>query len=148
MEEMVSVAKKLRQEHHFRGYIHLKAVAGCADMLVQQAGLWADRLSANIELPTKADLRKLAPAKTHDEIESAMGTISAGIDASQERSYGRTRRQAFAPAGQSTQMMVGATATADGAILATASSLYRRFGPNGSTTAPFRPFLTATPACR
>lgn len=127
MEEMVAVARQLREVHHFKGYIHLKAVAGCATTLVQQAGKWADRLSANIELPTSADLSLLAPAKTHDEIEAAMGTITSGIAEGQEAKGRWAKPPSFAPAGQSTQMMVGATDTADGAILATASRLYNRF---------------------
>lgn len=128
MEEMVAVARTLRVEHRFNGYIHLKAVAGCSDTLVRQGGLYADRLSANIELPTRADLAKLAPAKTHVEIERAMGAITQGIEEGSEPHRGRAKKPVFVPAGQSTQMMVGATATADGAILATASHLYQRFG--------------------
>lgn len=128
MEEMVAVAKTLREVHQFAGYIHLKAVAGCDPLLVQQAGRWADRLSANIELPTKSDLRALAPAKTHEEIEVAMQTITGGIEAASEPQRGRSKPEKFAPAGQSTQMMVGATPTADGAILATASRLYANYG--------------------
>jgi putative DNA modification/repair radical SAM protein len=127
MEEMVAVARILRKQHRFNGYIHLKAVAGCATTLVQQAGRYADRLSANIELPTQADLARLAPAKTHEEVEDAMGTIVAGIAEGADDRRSGARAPAFAPAGQSTQMMVGATDTADGAILATASGLYQRF---------------------
>ena len=133
MEEMVAIARSLRVDHAFAGYIHLKAVAGCSPELVRQAGLYADRLSANIELPTKTDLQQLAPGKTHDEIEGAMDTIRAGIDAAQPEAKGapsrtRARPPKFAPAGQSTQMIVGATETADGAILAASSRLYRSFG--------------------
>jgi putative DNA modification/repair radical SAM protein len=127
MEEMVAVAKSLRVDHHFRGYIHLKAVAGCAERLVQQAGLWADRLSANIELPTQKDLDRLAPAKTHTEIESAMQAITTGINAHDGPASRRVRAPVFAPAGQSTQLMVGATETADKEILVTASRLYDRY---------------------
>lgn len=128
MEEMVAVARKLRLDHRFGGYIHLKAVAGSSAELVRQGGLYADRLSANIELPTRADLARLAPAKTHQEIEATMGAITSGITEHSGPHKGRARPPSFAPAGQSTQMMVGATGTADGAILATASHLYQAFG--------------------
>ena len=79
MEELVQVARLLRTEHGFGGYIHLKAVPGASRELLLEAGRWADRLSANIELPTQADLNKLAPAKSHDEIETSMGQIRDGI---------------------------------------------------------------------
>ena len=79
MEEMILVAKKLRLEHKFGGYIHLKAVAGCSAELLRKAGLYADRLSANIELPTQADLNSLAPAKSHIETEESMNEIKMSI---------------------------------------------------------------------
>jgi putative DNA modification/repair radical SAM protein len=117
MEQLVQVARSLRVEHRFGGYIHLKAVPGASRELLIEAGKWADRLSANIELPTQADLNKLAPAKSHDEIETSMGQIRDGIAEAKET------RQHFA-AGQSTQMVVGATDTTDATILNTASHLY------------------------
>ena len=128
MEEMTEVARQLREEHKFGGYIHLKAVAGCSAELVEKAGRYADRLSANIELPTKQDLQQLAPAKTHEEIEQVMDTITTGITEASAPSKTRAKPPKFAPAGQSTQMMVGATQTADNAILATASRLYADYG--------------------
>ena len=118
MELLVRTAKLLRGEHQFGGYIHLKAVPGASKELLLEAGLWADRLSANIELPTQADLDRLAPAKNHAEIESAMTEIREGIlDA-----------PGFARAGQSTQMVIGATDTPDAQILRTASTLYKQYG--------------------
>lgn len=118
MELLVRSAKLLRTEHQFGGYIHLKAVPGASKELLLDAGRWADRLSANIELPTQADLDRLAPAKTHAEIESAMTDIRDGI----------LESNTFARAGQSTQMIIGATETPDAQILRTASALYRQYG--------------------
>jgi putative DNA modification/repair radical SAM protein len=123
MEQMVRVAHLLRTEHRFGGYIHLKAVPGASPELLRRAGTWADRLSANIELPTQADLDKLAPAKSHAEIETSMSQIRDGIVAAKD-SGGPT----FARAGQSTQLIVGATAAADRQILTKASTLYSRYG--------------------
>jgi putative DNA modification/repair radical SAM protein len=118
MELVIRVARTLRESHRFGGYIHLKAVAGASTALLAEAGKWCDRLSVNVELPTAADLARLAPEKTLPSIERSMLGIA---EAHQERPA------AFAPAGQSTQMIVGATPTPDAEILATASSLYDRF---------------------
>jgi putative DNA modification/repair radical SAM protein len=123
MELLVRAARLLRTEHRFGGYIHLKAVPGASRELLLEAGRWADRLSANIELPTQSDLDRLAPAKTHAEIETAMTEIQTGIAEAKESRCGT-----FARAGQSTQMVVGATETPDSSILRTASSLYDRYG--------------------
>jgi putative DNA modification/repair radical SAM protein len=121
MEELVQVARSLRTEHRFGGYIHLKAVPGASRELLLEAGRWADRLSANIELPTQADLDKLAPAKSHEEIETSMAQIHDGIAEATDT------KRSFA-AGQSTQMVIGATETTDAAILSTASNLYTKHG--------------------
>lgn len=124
MEEMVEVARKLREDHKFRGYIHLKTIPGAADELVQKAGLYADRLSVNIELPTKADLKALAPEKDRTRLEGNMDMLQKkSIEIKDER---KTLKKApiFLPAGQSTQMIVGATPTPDLDILRTASDLY------------------------
>lgn len=124
MGQLVQVAKILRERESFRGYIHLKTIPGAADELIEQAGLYADRLSVNIELPTQQDLRKLAPEKKRPEIENAMGTIKVRRDTfSEDRSRG-IKAPKFAPAGQSTQMIVGATDSSDREILATTSHLY------------------------
>lgn len=125
MEEMIAVAKSLRLEHRFGGYIHLKAVAGCSPALLKRAGLYADRLSANIELPTQADLNTLAPAKTHQEIETSMSEIRESILESREEREKSHRAPIYAPGGQSTQMIVGATATDDRTIMLKAQDLYR-----------------------
>lgn len=128
MEKMVSVARDLRQKHLFGGYIHLKAVAGASSELCKAAGLWADRVSANIELPRSEDLQRLAPAKTHLETEATMKTLKEGIDESKERKR-RPKRfgENFAPAGQSTQVIVGATDASDAHILSKADALYKTF---------------------
>lgn len=120
MEEMILVAKKLRTEHRFGGYIHLKAVAGCSEALLRKAGLYADRLSANIELPLQKDLDDLAPAKTHNEIETSMSQIREAILEHQEE------KKTFAPGGQSTQMIVGATESTDRDIMLKANTLYKK----------------------
>ena len=126
MEQLVLVAKKLRQEHGYGGYIHLKTIPGCSEHLLDEAGLYADRLSVNIELPTQADLKELAPEKDRPVIESAMTSVKERADESkQDRSKG-FRAPKYAPAGQSTQMVIGATPTPDKDILKTASDLYGR----------------------
>src|SRR3954468_2760677 len=125
MEQLVAVARTLRTEHRFGGYIHLKTIPGASVEFVDEAGRFADRLSVNIELPTDDDLRRLAPEKTTADIESTMEQVHERVAiAKQERRKNRHAPR-FAPAGQSTQMIVGATATPDRDILSTASSLYQ-----------------------
>ena len=124
MEQLTLVAKKLRTEHRFGGYIHLKTIPGAAEELIEEAGLWADRLSVNIELPTEIDLKQLAPEKKKTQIVGAMSGIKDKIDEIKSDRKSGMRPPKFAPAGQSTQMIVGATATPDNEILKTASELY------------------------
>lgn len=124
MEQLVEVARQLRQEHRFGGYIHLKTIPGADQRLVEQAGLWADRLSVNIELPTERDLVQLAPEKKSPEIRTTMKEIKGRIEDQREQKSKGFRAPDFAPAGQSTQMIVGATETSDREILQTAGSLY------------------------
>ena len=122
MERMVEVARSLREDHKFGGYIHLKVIANASHELVLRAGRYADRVSANVELPTEVDLGRLAPEKKMAHVEATMTAVHEKvIEVKAERSRFAPR---FAPAGQSTQMIVGATPTADGAILATAARLY------------------------
>lgn len=123
MEQLVRVAFLLRTEHRFGGYIHLKAVPGASAALLQKAGQYADRLSANIEMPTQAELDKLAPAKSHAEIETSMGQIRDRILEAKDLG-----RRDYARAGQSTQMIVGATPTPDRVVLTAANSLYKGYG--------------------
>ena len=128
MEQLVAVARGLREDHGFGGYIHLKLIPGASAELVAEAGRWADRLSANIELPTAADLRQLAPEKTREEIVGTMATVADGIAEQRADRRAGLKAPAFAPAGQSTQMVVGATPTTDGVILGAAADLYERQG--------------------
>jgi putative DNA modification/repair radical SAM protein len=124
MEQVVAVARTLREKHDFKGYIHLKTLAGASDLLIAEAGKYADRISINIELPTKADLQQLAPQKDADRIQVSMGKIRGLIDAAVDERKKFPSAPSFAAAGQSTQMIVGATKTSDLTILATAESLY------------------------
>lgn len=132
MEQVVAVARKLRMEHGFRGYIHLKTIPDADPALLAQAGLYADRLSINVELPAEDSLRRLAPEKNAGRIRQAMGGLRLRIeDAKAERAGSRLppklKPPRFAPAGQSTQMIVGADATADTAILRASASLYSSY---------------------
>ncbi len=126
MEQMVAVARCLREEHDFRGYIHLKTIPDADPELAHQAGLFVDRLSINVELPTQAGLERLAPEKDGVRIEGAMAGMRHAMEDMGEarRKYRHAPR--FAPAGQSTQMIVGADDASDSAIITRASSLYDR----------------------
>jgi putative DNA modification/repair radical SAM protein len=123
MEEMVRVVRALREVHDFRGYIHLKLIPEAAPALVEQAALYADRVSINIELPKDESLARLAPEKDLAGIKKAMGAVRLGVDAGAEKG-GRSRPPKFAPAGQSTQLIVGADQASDGEILKRSESLY------------------------
>lgn len=124
MEQLIAVAKKLRQEQRFGGYIHLKTIPNAAQSLIDEAGCWADRLSVNIELPTDSDLHQLAPEKKKPQIVTAMSGIRDKITETKQETKAGFKPPSFAPAGQSTQMIVGATPTPDVEILKTASELY------------------------
>lgn len=128
MERLIAVARALREEAGFGGYIHLKAIPGCGDGLLRMAGLYADRLSANIELPTARSLATLAPDKSGREILGAMRYI--GQSCAEEREDRKRFRAtpSFAPAGQSTQLIVGATDDSDRSILGLAQGLYGHYG--------------------
>jgi putative DNA modification/repair radical SAM protein len=146
MEEMVEVARQLRTVHRFGGYIHLKAVAGCSESVLQKAGLYADRLSANIELPVQKDLDALAPAKKHPEIELSMQTMHEKISESKEEQKKTKRAPIFASAGQSTQMIVGATPSSDRDIILKASSLYEKFSLKRVYYSAFSPIQNSHPS--
>jgi putative DNA modification/repair radical SAM protein len=124
MEQLIEVARLLREEHNFRGYIHLKTIPEADPLLIEQAGRYADRLSVNIELPTDLGLKTLAPEKDVASIKQAMKTIYTG----QQTILNEPRAPRFVPAGQSTQMIVGADDTDDSTILHSAESLYGDFG--------------------
>ena len=126
MERMVRVAKDLRTVHHFNGYIHLKSIPGASEALVHEAGLYADRLSVNIEIPNEQSLQMLAPDKNFQSVFSPMRYIQQGVlQSAEERKHFRSAPR-FAPAGQSTQMIIGATPDSDQSILRLSSALYRR----------------------
>jgi putative DNA modification/repair radical SAM protein len=124
IEQLVAVARKLREEHQFGGYIHLKTIPGASEQLLIEAGLYADRLSVNVELPTVGDLQQLAPEKNQPEIIAAMDTIGEKIDENRADQQAGFKAPKFVPAGQSTQMVIGATETPDLEILRTSSALY------------------------
>lgn len=124
MEQVVAVARTLRVEHQFRGYIHLKTIPEASEELIAEAGRWADRISINIELPRSEDLARLAPEKNEGRIRSSMQAIRQRIEHAAEERVQSPRAPAFAPGGQSTQMIVGATDASDAVILTQASSLY------------------------
>lgn len=128
MEQLIEVARSLRQDHRFNGYIHLKVVAGASEELIIKAGLWADRVSANIEMPQQADLNTLAPAKKIETVTDAMAQIQAKDLETKDDRKKFIHVPKFAPAGQSTQMIVGATASPDSLILSSAQKLYGDFG--------------------
>ena len=127
MEQLVEVARSLREDHGFRGYIHLKTIPDADPLLLEQAGRHADRLSINVELPTDAGLARLAPEKSAIRIEGAMGRLRSSIDEGRDASRRFRSAPGFAPAGQSTQMIVGADAATDRDIVGRASTLYDRY---------------------
>lgn len=126
MERLVKVVKDLRLVHHFNGYIHLKSIPGASQELVNEAGLYADRMSVNIEIPNEDSLRNLAPEKNFQSVFTPMRYIQQGVLKSAEERKIFRHAPRFVPAGQSTQMIVGATADTDRAILTLSSALYRR----------------------
>jgi putative DNA modification/repair radical SAM protein len=127
MEQMVEVARALREDHDFRGFIHLKTIPDADPELVRLAGLHADRISINVELPTTAGLTRLAPEKSVGQIEGAMKATKLDIDDGKDARKKYKSAPMFAPAGQSTQMIVGADAASDSDIVVRASQLYDRF---------------------
>jgi len=127
MELMIRTLRLLREQYRFNGYIHAKAIPGAAPELVEQLGLLADRLSVNIELPSEAGLKLLAPDKTRKAIFSPMGQIQARNHQNREELAKYRHAPKFAPAGQSTQMIVGATSDSDFHILRLTQGLYDRY---------------------
>ena len=127
MEQLVEVARSLREDHDFRGYIHLKTIPDADPELIRRAGIHADRLSINVELPTAEGLRKLAPEKDGARIEGAMGTLRGAIEEGADARRRFRSAPVYAAAGQSTQMIVGADGASDGAIIARADTLYRNY---------------------
>ena len=147
MESLVRVARTLRETHGFRGYIHLKTIPEASADLVRQAGLYADRLSINIEMPTPEGLQRFAPEKDTASIHRTMQDLGSRI----ADSKAEVRAPRFSPAGQSTQLIVGADASSDSVVLGAASSLYGQYKlrrvyysgfspiPDASSLLPARP---------
>ncbi|CAK7063490.1 MAG: hypothetical protein DELT_01532 [Desulfovibrio sp.] len=125
MERMVRVLRELRVTERFNGYIHMKSIPGASRELVRAAGLYADRLSVNIEIPSDKSLRYLAPGKSHETVYSPMRVIQEELDKSREERERFRHAPRFAPAGQSTQLIVGASSERDQDILRLASLLYQ-----------------------
>ena len=144
MEQIVEVARSLREEHDFRGYIHLKTIPDADPELVQKAGLYADRLSINVELPTEQGLKRLAPEKDGARIEGAMAGLKTSIEEGKDASHRFKSAPRYAPAGQSTQMIVGADAANDSAIVTRASTLYDRFALRRVYYSAFSPIPDAS----
>jgi putative DNA modification/repair radical SAM protein len=147
MEMLVQVARSLRVDHRFGGYIHLKTIPDASPELLSAAARWADRLSINVELPTEGGLKALAPEKDLRDIRRAMGRLRMGID----EAKAEKKAPRFAPAGQSTQMIVGADASSDRDVLTSSTNLYANYKlkrvyysafspiPDASKALPLRP---------
>lgn len=127
MADMVRIARKLRHEENFRGYIHLKTIPDAAPELIEEAGLLADRLSINVELPTDASVKQHAPEKSPEQIRRAMADVRLRKEASKDRSFTGKRPPRFAPAGQSTQMIIGADQATDQTVLGQSTRLYSSY---------------------
>jgi putative DNA modification/repair radical SAM protein len=127
MEQVVRVARDLREQHGFRGYIHLKTIPDASAELIAEAGRYADRLSINIELATQDSLTRLAPEKDAGAIRRSMARVRTRLDEAHEDRKSKRKPPPFAPAGQSTQMIVGADASDDREIIATSANLYSSY---------------------
>jgi putative DNA modification/repair radical SAM protein len=143
MEQVVSVARKLREQHHFRGYIHLKTIPEADDALIAEAGKYADRLSINIEVPEEESLAKLAPEKDVRAIRRTMGRLRLRLDEAKENTKDKNAPR-FAPAGHSTQMIVGADSATDHTILHTSANLYGSYNLKRVYYSAFSPIPDAS----
>jgi putative DNA modification/repair radical SAM protein len=141
MEQLVRVARSLREQHDFRGYIHLKTIPEASEELIAEAGRYADRLSINIELPTEAGLKRLAPEKRTRSIRRTM----AGLRLRIEEAKHERKAPPFSPAGQSTQMIVGADGASDATILDASARLYASYGLKRVYYSAFSPIPEASP---
>ncbi|QFU31543.1 putative DNA modification/repair radical SAM protein [Brevundimonas sp. Bb-A] len=144
MEQLVLAAKTLREVHDFRGYIHLKLIPEADPKLVEMAGLYADRLSANIELPRDEALARLAPQKDVAVIKKAMGQVRLGVEAAKPGKRDKIKPPKFAPGGQSTQLIVGADGAPDTEILDRSASLYGGYGLRRVYYSAFSPIPDAS----
>ena len=128
MEQIIRVVSTLRERYRFNGYIHIKAIPGADNSLIEKAGGFVDRMSVNIELPTSQGLKLLAPQKNKDSILAPMAFINSKITQYKDESRHFRKTPQFVPAGQSTQMIVGATSDHDLSILKLSEGLYRKYG--------------------
>lgn len=144
MADMVRIARKLREEENFRGYIHLKTIPDAAPELIEEAGRLADRISINVELPTDASVKQHAPEKSPDQIRKAMADVRLRRQAAKDRSHTGKRPPRFAPAGQSTQMIVGADGANDATILGQSTRLYGSYGLKRVYYSAFSPIPDAS----
>lgn len=140
MEQMMLVAKKLRRDHGFAGYIHLKSIPEASPWLIEQAGLWADRLSINLELPKDASLHKFAPEKNAATIRRSMGQMRERIEEAKEE------KRRFSPAGQSTQIIVGADDATDLNVLQSSANAYDNYKLKRVYYSAFSPIPDASKA--
>lgn len=127
MDLIYQTLKKLREEYHFHGYIHVKAIPGADPVLIEKTGFLADRMSINLELPTADGLKKLAPGKSRSKILTPMKQIQRGITANRFELMEYKKAPSFVPAGQSTQMIVGATPENDFQMMMVAEALYQKY---------------------
>lgn len=127
MERLLRIVKKLRLEERFNGYIHLKTIPGASDELIREAGMYADRMSINLEMPTESGLKLLAPEKSHQEVIKPLEFVQNQIVQFKEERKLIKSVPKFVPAGQSTQMVIGATPETDKEIMHTADAFYRNF---------------------
>lgn len=146
MGEMVEVARRLRLDEKFGGYIHLKTIPEASADLIEKAGLYADRLSINVELPTDEGVKRLAPEKRPETIRVSMAKLRSKIEEKSEPTLRTKTRERFAPGGQSTQMIVGADATPDAGILKTSARLYGSYQLRRVYYSAFSPIPDASSA--
>lgn len=146
MADLIRVARVLREEHGFRGYIHLKTIPGASPELLSEAGLFADRLSMNIELPKDTSFRELAPEKSAIDIKRGLALTRSHIETAAEPSAAGKVPRPYAPAGQSTQMVVGADGSSDLDILQSSTQLYASYGLKRVYYSAFSP--TGHPSAR
>ena len=127
MERLLRIVKKLRLEERFNGYIHLKTIPGASEELITEAGMYADRMSINLEMPTESGLKLLAPDKSHNDVIKPLGDVQRQIVQFKEEKKLIKSVPKFVPAGQSTQMVIGATPETDKEIMHTAAAFYANF---------------------
>ncbi|ERJ57481.1 putative DNA modification/repair radical SAM protein [Sphingobacterium paucimobilis] len=127
MERLLRIAKKLRTEERYNGYIHLKTIPGASEELIQQAGLYVDRMSINLELPTDAGLKLVAPEKDHDSVRKPLAFVNDKLKQYKNEKKSLKHIPSFVPAGQSTQMVIGATPENDYEIMQVADDFYTNY---------------------